>query len=150
MTDKVRNEWILVLLICSISLRCLEEGVYGLCSGLFHMVLVLLLLLPVFAFRALGAADIKIFLSLSIYFPLKSICFLFCSSVVAGALIGIFSLLFYKITGSGQRLRYTQNSNSHDSVKQNPFHYIHFTIPIFISVLLYQYGGVYELLICHM
>lgn len=93
------------------------------------MLLAFLLLLPIFAFRALGAADIKIFLSLSILFPLQDMLFLFSSSVVIGAVIGIV-----------MRARAYLKENT-------SFHYIHFTIPIWLSVLLYEYGGVYELFI---
>ncbi|MBR1692933.1 MAG: prepilin peptidase [Lachnospiraceae bacterium] len=128
-TDKVPNGWIAVLFLTAAALRFWEEGFAGLGIGLCHMLLAFLLLLPIFAFRALGAADIKIFLSLSILFPLQDMLFLFSSSVVIGAVIGIV-----------MRARAYLKENT-------SFHYIHFTIPIWLSVLLYEYGGVYELFI---
>ena len=132
-TNKVRNEWVLVLFADSIVLRFWEEGFTGLGIGLFHMLLAFLLLLPVFAFRALGAADIKILLSLSFYYPLQGMVFIFVSSMVIGAVVGIVMLVQTHLTAHVYR-----------------FHYIHFTIPILISVLLYEYGGVYELFVCNL
>lgn len=121
-TYKVKNIWIIFLFGISCILRFRTEGISGVGIGLLQMLFVLTCLLPVFAVRALGAADIKIFLALSVFFPLKAILFIICASLIIGAFGGLMKMFIFR--GS---------------------HLIHFTIPIFISVLLYVYGGVYEL-----
>ena len=166
-TGKVRNRWIVALFTTSALLCLLAEGCSGLASGHFHMFLAFLFLLPVFAFRVLGAADIKILLSLSVLFPLQGMLFIFITSVIIGAFIGIVILVsvFFKTYGSQfhtfHSLTYLffhfgvfkdifHNSKESDKLSHSEYHYIHFTIPIFISVLLYEYGGIYELLICNL
>jgi len=139
-TGKVRNGWIAVLFLTSAVLCFLQEGVRGLGIGFFHMFLAFLLLLPIFAFRVLGAADIKIFLSLSVLFPLQAMLFIFISSILIGTLTGIVILV--------QDLFHSPKASK--KLFHCEYHYIHFTIPIFISVLLYEYGGIYELLICNL
>ncbi|MBO6016267.1 MAG: prepilin peptidase [Lachnospiraceae bacterium] len=131
-TDKVRNGWVAVIFLLSVVLRFREKGFVGLGIGFTHMLLAFLVLLPIFAFRALGAADIKILLSLSVLFPIQDMLILFLISLVIGAVIGI--------------VRYHLISNFGRIAARSKFHYIHFTIPIFISVVLYEYGGLHELL----
>ena len=133
-TYKVKNALVLLLFLVSVVLRYIQDGLLGVGKGFVQMFLIFLFLLPIFAFRALGAADIKILLSLSILFPLQNIISIFCSSVFFGLILSFLKILFLK----PKSIRYILSYFSPFKDKSE-YHYIHFTIPIFISVILY--GG---------
>lgn len=134
-TYKVKNGLVLLLFLTSLVLRCIQDGFTGVGKGIVQMLLSFLILLPIYAFHALGAADIKILLSLSVLFPLQGMIYIFISSIFIGL---IFSLLkcFYK---NPKSFRWILSYFSPFKDKSE-YHHIHFTIPIFISVILY--GGV--------
>lgn len=133
-TYKVKNALVLLLFLSSVVLRYIQDGLLGVGRGLVQMLFFFLILLPVFAFRALGAADIKILLSLSVLFPLQNIISIFCSSVFIGLIFSILKCIFQKPKSIRYFLFYFSPFKD-----KSEYHQIHFTIPIFISVVLY--GG---------
>ena len=118
-------------------------------NGLCDMFLISCFLLPVFAFRALGAADIKLFLVFAMMDGFQDAVIVICGSVVIGAVAALikmiycknfkkrFSYLFSYLQESlwqGHFTPYHKSGYSSDSI-------IHFTIPIFLSTIIYVTGG---------
>lgn len=132
-TYKVKNQWVLLLFLAAILWRYIQDGFTGLGKGILQMLLSFLLLLPVFAFRALGAADIKILLSLSLLFPLQGIIFIFMSSIFIGFILSVFKCFYTNPKSLRCVISYFSPFK-----QKSEYHNIHFTIPIFISVILYS------------
>lgn len=131
-TYQVKNGLIVLLLLTTALLRYIQDGFTGVGKGVLQMLFLLLVMLPIFAFRALGAADIKILLSLSVLFPLQGIIFLFVCSIFLGLLLSI--VKFVCTNPKSFRCVISHFSPFKDKAE---YHHIHFTIPIFISVILY-------------
>lgn len=158
--SRIKNKWIILLFLTALFLKWQKEGGNGILYGGLQFLTVFMILLPVFACRVLGAADVKIFLALSVYLPFWELCLFMICSLVLGGLFGLILLIFPKKYKSSFFFSMIRVKN--DTTRQVPsvqgnhfipgltFHYIHFTIPIFISFLLYAYGGVYELLLCYL
>ena len=133
-TYKVKNSLVLLLFLMSIILRFIQDGFLGVGKGIVQIFFMFLILLPVFAFRALGAADIKILLSLSVLFPFQIVISIFCSSIFIGLIISFLKIIYQKPKSFGEIMFYFSPFKN-----KSEYHQIHFTIPIFISVILY--GG---------
>lgn len=121
----------------------------GIVNGLCDMFLISCFLLPIFAFRALGAADVKLFFVFAMMAGFKDALIVICGSIVIGAVAALtkmlyfhnfkkrFSYLFSYLQESlrqGHFTPYHQSGYSSDSI-------IHFTIPIFLSTIIYVIGG---------
>lgn len=111
----------------------------------------LLLLFPLFRIGVLGAGDIKLFSVIGCFFSLQEELYLIFLSFTAGAILGVFFL--WKNRNFRERMYYlfsylksilvTGHFELYDSdvgVKASNYK-IHFTLPIFIGVLLHA-GGV--------
>lgn len=133
-TYKVKNQLVLLLFLTAVILRYFQDGYTGVGKGILQMTFTFLILLPIFAFRALGAADIKILLSLSVLFPLKGIIFIFICSVFMGLVFGIVKFIY--TNPKSFRCIITYFSPLKD---KSEYHHIHFTIPIFVSVVVYWF-----------
>lgn len=149
-TAKVDNGWILFCLAIDAAVRGLAEGGAGILRFAAGAVIPLVLLGWLFAFRMLGAGDIKLFSALGGIMGVGNIgkCILF--SLFLGAFISIAILIsngnisqrFHYFAGyleelirTGERKPYCRKGMS---FPEN----FHFTVPVFLSVLLYA-GGVY-------
>lgn len=155
--SRIKNKWIMFLFSVALFLRWKEEGSSGVIEGIMQFLAVLMIMLPIFALRILGAADVKIFLALSVYLSKGAMVFLMICSLSLGGLIGLMLCIFQ----AKQKVPYilsimsVKNPTAVKAVHTRcglkasnlKFHYIHFTIPIFISFVMYAYGGVYELLL---
>jgi prepilin peptidase CpaA len=146
---KVPNNFILLGLILAFAFRFSREGVAGILNYLGGVLVPVLLLCPLYYFRTLGAGDIKLFAVLGGLMGWRSIILCVICALFIGAIISLLSMFFYKnllqrighlISYFYQFFRtrtwipYSKESSNHNT--------IHFTIPIFISVLLYI-GGAY-------
>ena len=134
-TFKVKNVLVLLLFLLSLVLRHIQDGFSGVGKGIVQMLLFFLILLPVFAFRALGAADVKILLSLSVLFPFQNMMMIICSSVFIGLILSFLKCIYQNPKSFRWFISYFSPFKD-----KSEYHHIHFTIPIFISVILY--GGI--------
>lgn len=134
-TYKVKNALILILFLTSLVLRYIQDGFLGVGKGIVQMLVLFLILLPIFAFRALGAADIKILLCLSIRFPFEIIIQILCSSVCIGLILSFLKCIYQNPKSFRWFISYFSPFKD-----KSEYHHIHFTIPILISVILY--GGI--------
>ena len=134
-TFKVKNALVFLLLITSLILRTVQDGCSGVGKGIVQMLVLFLILLPIFAFRALGAADIKILLCLSIRFPFEIIIQILCSSVFIGLILSFLKCIYQNPKSFRWFISYFSPFKD-----KSEYHHIHFTIPILISVILY--GGI--------
>lgn len=148
-TACVDNGWILFSVILGYVLRFMQEGAAGLAACVFGMLLPLLLLGVFFYFRALGPGDLKLFCALGVCMGPEKILSCILVSFLAGAVLSLAILLFFG--GFSARFHYLFSYISEYMrtgivkpyyKKGMSFENIHFTVPIFLSVLLYA-GGVY-------
>lgn len=147
--EKVDNAWLLFCLIVSLGVRIWGSGTFELFLGGAGFFVPFLLLGWLSVFRMLGAGDIKLLCVLGFLLGTEKIltCMLF--SFFIGAIIsitimlsnGIFCqrfLYFYEyicdLIRTGERRPYYNRGMSLEK--------FHFTIPIFLSIILYA-GGVY-------
>lgn len=147
--ERVDNGWILFSVIMGFILRILQEGAAGLAAAVFGMLLPALLLGLFFWFRALGPGDIKLFCALGVCMGPEKILSCILAAFMLGAVLSLAILLFFG--GFYARFHYLfsyiREFMSTGIVKPYykkgmSFENIHFTVPIFFSVLLYA-GGVY-------
>lgn len=146
---RVDNGWILLSLGVGFVCRCLLYKTAGIAEFAAGAVLPLLILGVLFYFRMLGAGDIKLFCALGGIMGVAEIIQCMLYSFLLG---GIFSLGILILWGDfRERMRYFfqyfQEFFSTGKVK--PYlkpgmtsENFHFTVPVFLSVLLYA-GGWY-------
>lgn len=147
---RVDNGWILFCMITGISVRVIAEGLSGLISFLSGAVFPLLLLGVLFVFRMLGPGDIKLFCALGgILGPGRILkCIILSFFLGAGISLALlisngdfrqrFQYLFQyicELAETGKRKPYYKRGMS--SLEN-----FHFTVPIFLSIVLYA-GGIY-------
>lgn len=145
----VDNGWILFSLCVGFALRLLGEGIFGIPDFIAGAVLPVLLLSGLFYFRMLGAGDIKLFCALGGVMGAADVCRCILFSFFLGAVISLAILISFG--GFCRRICYlihyfqeyfltgqTKPYYRHGMTLEN----FHFTVPIFLSVMLYA-GGVY-------
>lgn len=146
---KVDNEWLLFCLTISLIVQLIEKGTGGLTAWLLGTCIPFLVLGWLFLFRMLGAGDIKLFCVMgSVLGPgtiLKCIAYSFLIGAVISAALMISNGIIC------QRIQYLlcYISNFLKTGKRKPYgksgmplENFHFTVPIFLSALLYA-GGIY-------
>lgn len=147
--ERVVNEFIIVFFLTGAFWQIKENGISGLLLGGLGFLFPCALLFPLFYFRMLGAGDIKLFSGLGIFLGVSSVFKLILCSLFLG---GLLSFAFLILCGNfKERLSYFFNYVYEYSQSKVPSDYIkrgnqpenfHFTVPIFLSVMLYV-GGVY-------
>jgi len=143
MSGLLTSQLVLLLDSCETALKALVISL-----------LIVLILFPVFAIGGLGAGDIKLMMILPCYFSFNSSLHIILYSFLVAAVIGAFGLIFsgkliYRISRFLLYLKnliHTGELRIYDSVKSSPdgqlaSNQIHFTLPIFVSVMLVL-GGV--------
>ena len=146
---RVKNSWILCSLFTGAVSSFWQKGFAGLAGFVPGMLIPLAVLGWMFYFRMLGPGDIKVFCVLGgIMGPVKVLwCIWFsflCGAGISLAVLvccgGIRQRIMYLMTylmeylQTGSRKPYYQRENTPEN--------IHFTVPIFMSVMLYT-GGLY-------
>lgn len=148
-TARVENGWILFSLAVSLLWRVLQEGIFGVSAFLTGTLLPVLVLGVLFYFRMLGPGDIKLFCALGGVMGPEAIGKCILSSFFLGAVISLAILIFCGSFKSRIQylIRYFQNYFR--TGEAGPYYRkgmvlenIHFTVPVFMSVMLYA-GGVY-------
>lgn len=147
---KVKNRFLLSGFAIGILILFNEKGIESLGKGLLTILLLFLILLPMFAIRIMGAADVKLFLLLGFLLGVKAAIACIFLSLVAGAVYSLLQMLYYKnlFLRLSYFCEYTKNLLITGHFQ--PYHkgqpdkkaVIHFTIPIFISFCIYWIGGV--------
>ena len=146
---KVDNGWLLFCTLVSMAIRLWEKDVGSMGCWLGGLLLPVLVLGVLFVFRMLGAGDIKLLCVLgSVLGPVEILKCIFYSFLI-GAVIAVALMVSYGIVC--QRILYLLHylSDYFKTGKREPYckrgmslENFHFTVPIFLSALLYA-GGIY-------
>ena len=146
---KIDNGWILFSMFLGLMICIREKGISGVCffvtGSSFPLFLIIL-----FLFGMLGAGDIKLFCALGGVMGTGAVFRCILSSFLLGA---VFSVLFLITTRSFcERIQYfiTYMENCRNAGEIIPYRRkeitalenFHFTVPVFLSVMLYV-GGIY-------
>lgn len=147
--EKVINSFICLGLLVGFVTCLQEEGIRGIPVYAAGVLIPCVLLLPLFYFRMLGAGDIKVFAVLGGLTGSHGILFIMFGSFLLGAVLSLAFLIscgnlkerisyffhyFYKYFVTHQVQSYIQKGQKAEN--------FHFTVPIFLSVMLYA-GGFY-------
>lgn len=81
------------------------------------ILLTMIILIPLYVFKALGAGDIKLFIVISAYTSMKESLYICLLSLFIGAIIGLIKILSTRMNNIS-------------------FHRIHYSIPIFLATLI--------------
>lgn len=149
-TGKVDNGWILFSMLLEFTVICFTEGAGGLLKAAGGVMLPLICVGPLFLFHMLGAGDIKLLSALGAIMGIEKIFSCLIYSFLCGGFIALAILL---LNGDGLlRFRYLGEyvREFMETGKIKPYYKsgmeapenFHFTIPVFMSVMLYA-GGVY-------
>lgn len=146
---QVENGWILFSMTTAFLWRFMQEGMRGIPDYVLGMLLPLAALGCLFYFRMLGSGDIKLFCALGCVMGPSAIGKCIICSFVLGAVISLAILIFYGsfLTRILYFIRYFHNFFRTGEVtpycrKGMTLENFHFTVPVFMSVMLYA-GGVY-------
>lgn len=149
-TAKVDNGWILFSLAMGLLAKLLQKGLAGLAEAAAGVLLPLVLLGLLFFFHMMGAGDIKLFCALGSVMGACAILKCILVSLFLGAGISIAILISAGIISQRFHyfIRYIDETVKTGQIKPysakditSPENF-HFTVPIFLSAVLYA-GGVY-------
>ena len=146
---KVKNNWILCSLLAGAGSCFWKSGFAGLIRFVPGVLVPLAILGWMFYFRMLGSGDIKVFCALGGIMGPAKILWCIWFSFLCGAGISLAVLICY--TGIRKRMSYLAAylAECIRTGRPKPYYQtgntlenIHFTVPIFMSVMLYT-GGLY-------
>lgn len=145
----IDNGWILFSMCVGLYLKIWKDGAQAIPVFCIGSLIPLAVLGILFYFRMLGPGDIKLFCVLGGCMGASSIIWCIVVSFLIGAMISLSILIFYGMFC--QRIRYFYEylqDYLHTGMRKPyykqgmPLENIHFTVPVFLSVVLYA-GGVY-------
>lgn len=148
---RIKNYYIIAGLFISFALHLWQENPFAALQYFFHMCLVILLLIPFFAVRAIGAGDVKLLgvLAFSIGFSQTFMCIII--AFIIGAVFSLLKMLFYQ--NLFNRYTYLYSYLKENLIKDRWFYtyhgenfdkksIIHFTIPILLGFIInHKFGG---------
>ena len=146
---QIKNSWIACSLLAGFVLQLFRNNMNGISSFLAGGTLPVLLLGSLFWFRMLGPGDIKLFCALGGIMGPTVVCKCIWYAFLSGA--GISLAVLISSGEAGNRIQYlTGYINAYIRTgKKKPYYRkgtavenIHFTVPVFMSVMLYA-GGIY-------
>lgn len=149
MREKVENSWILLSWVLGLGYQIGAEGGRGIISFFISAALPLLLLYILFRFRMMGAGDIKLLSAVGGFMGVTAVCWCIFFSFLFGAVLS--AAILMTCGDVSRRLRYFSRYFQHyfQTGRIVPYRksgrrmeHIHFSVPVFLSVLLYA-GGVY-------
>lgn len=149
-TGKVDNGWILFCMVVETFVCFFQEGPEGMKRLIAGMILPVVMFVPLFLFHMIGAGDIKLFSAIGGVMGAEKIFRCVIWALICGAGISLAILI---LNGDAfSRLRYLREyiREFWQTGKIKPYYKgnveapenFHFTIPVFMSVVLYA-GGVY-------
>ena len=90
---KIKNYIIVIGIVSGIFINCKEAAFQSIYFYLLGMILPVLILLPLFIIKALGAGDIKLFSVIGCYLGTYSVCKVIVISFLIGAILSLFYLI---------------------------------------------------------
>lgn len=146
---KVDNGWLLFCLMISLIVQLMEKGTSGFITWSCGACLPVLILGWLFLFRMLGAGDIKLFCVMGSVLGAGNILRCIAYSFLIGAVISAALMISNGILCQRIQYLFRYVSDFLKTGKRKPYgksgmplENFHFTVPIFLSALLYA-GGVY-------
>ena len=145
--EKVSNQWIFFGWTAGAVCGTVQGGIPGAVRFLLGAMFPVAVLFPLFVFHMLGTGDIKLFSVLAGFMELRTLVRCMLLSFLIGGMIAI-PVLFFRC-GARERFLYffSYLTEYFRTGKISPYlrpgrhpENIHFTIPIFISVLIYTGG----------
>jgi prepilin peptidase CpaA len=145
-TGKISNYFIVAGLITGFVLQRLFGGNAQIIYSLAGAIIPILVLAVVFVIGGIGAGDIKLFSVIGVFLGVKGVFTCIVVSFIIGAVISLGKILvsrnFYLYFNNLiNYVSLTYQSQKIQLYKKEKSNTIHFTLPIFISVLLYL-GGI--------
>ncbi len=152
-TDRVPNGLIVLGIATGLFCSLWQDGIHGVLRSVVSMGSSFFLLFPLFKIGGLGAGDVKMFLTAASFLTTGSILWIIAGAFLIGAVLSVGKLM--KEQNAAERLRYFLSYLGEivhakqwrlygEEAKQNYLAYrrnkIHFTLPIFLSVVLWMGG----------
>lgn len=141
---RISNRLICLGLMSGLIFQIWESGMGGSIIFVLQVFFPVVVLYLLFLMRALGAGDIKLFSVVGGIWNLKVICYCMVFSFLAGAVVSLGKLLFYKNLGT--RLRYfcryvrlslaAKRIDTYDRGTSEKETIIHFSVAILIGFLI--------------
>ena len=153
--DRIYNDWITLGILLGLSLRIWKNGWHDMGSAIAAMLLSFCILYPIYKIGALGAGDIKLFIMVGSFLSVNRLIYIIVVSFIIGAVFSIGKMIseanfmermkylysyLVDVLRSGQWKLYGENLR--DDFKKYKSNKIHFSLPIFLSVML-GLGGVF-------
>lgn len=143
-SGRISNRLIGLGLTMGLAVQIWESGWSGFILFVIQVLFPVIVLFLLFLMRALGAGDIKLFSVVSGIWNLKVICYCMFFSFLAGAIVSLGKLLFYKNLRA--RLQYfcfyvwlsltEKQIGAYDRGRSEKETIIHFSVAIFIGFLI--------------
>lgn len=92
--QRIPNLLCTVTLLTGFTVQCYFFGRSGLLSAFIGAGLAFVLLFPAFAFRLLGAGDVKLMVAVGAFLDVKLLLWSICYAIIAGAITSIFLALY--------------------------------------------------------
>jgi prepilin peptidase CpaA len=146
-TGKVSNKLILPGLLSGLVFALILDGTRGLEEYFMGVMTPIVILILVFAIGGIGAGDVKLFAVIGGFIGAQGVFQCILASLMIGAVISLGKILinktffacFNNLINYISKTYYMQKYQIYKREKNNT---IHFTLPIFISVLIYMGGRV--------
>ena len=153
--DRIYNGWILFGILAGLFFHMLVGEWYGVCSAVIPMLIPFVLLYPIYKIGALGAGDIKLFITSGSFLKTEQLIHVIVVSFMIAALFSLMKMISEK--NGKERMRYllsylletckTREWRLYDEICIQDTHTyksnkIHFALPICISVML-GLGGLF-------
>ncbi len=101
---RIHNPVVLSGLVAGLSLNLIQSGLHGLLTSFLAALIPVLILLPLFALRMLGAGDIKLFCAIAAIMGIEFIFYSMVFAFLAGGVIALVIMLTRK--NALERIRY--------------------------------------------
>lgn len=158
----IKNNLIVVGIISGICINFYQVGFKGIYSYIIALLLPTIIFIPLFLLKALGAGDIKLFSVIGCYLGIFAVIKVIIYSFLIGGIISVIYLI--KSKSFSKRLNHlqsyisnikeinqdslTNNKLKYNNIKVLPYHekekhgregVIHFTIAIFLALLVFTF-----------
>lgn len=146
---RIDNGWIIFSMCIGLLLKLYKGGIKEILFWGAGVMMPIVLLGIVFYFRMLGAGDIKLFCALGGLMGTSDIIWCIVFSFLIGAILSVAILIYYGIFSQRIHYFYRYIQEYFHTGHCRPYYKkgmalenIHFSVPVFLSTMLYM-GGVY-------
>lgn len=136
---KIPNALTIATLVVGLAYKGIRTGLPGLCKALTAFIIVLIIMMILYALKAIGAGDAKIISALAVYYDVWQTINISLLALFIGGFLGLIILIRSFIYN--RRLHRTNYSYSVwiiDSLRSR--HHFHFSIAIILAVILHMLG----------